>query len=259
MHGCRIWRLRPGSDVAQRSTADRSRSKDLRRHRFPVTEQDITEVAGLRVTSLERTLVDCARFLHPRDATVVVDSGIRILAAPDKWNRVSSDARVTAVRRRLLSRLEALRGCRGVRRARAVITHADPYAESPSESVLRWTVTAHGYPPPVAQFRIDVGDRTFFTDLTWKFEEGNVTRLVHAEFDGLVKYGGDRGTRALADEKPREDLIRERGDVFRRFGTADLSDEQAVVRRLASAFPPRLRGTLAPVPDLLGAPRPRRQ
>ncbi|MFD1719813.1 hypothetical protein [Georgenia deserti] len=258
LHGCRVWQLPTGADVVQKNTATRARSRDVRRHSFSVPDHDVCQVDGLAVTSLERTLVDCARFLQPRDAMVIVDSGLALLSDPDKWHREESDSRVETARVRLLARLDGLGGRRGVRRARAVITHADAYAESAAESVLRWIAVAHGFPPPLTQYRIDVGGRTFFTDLAWRVVDGQVTRIVHAEFDGELKYGGELGQRELVREKEREDLIRERGDTFRRFVSGDLRSLPRTIQRLASAFPLSARASFRPVPDLLGVPRPAR-
>ncbi|MFH5824833.1 hypothetical protein [Georgenia sp. AZ-5] len=127
IHGCWIWRPDRWTHLTQPVKPSTIRSADVRRHVGAVDPEDVTVVHGLPVTSLERTIEDCAMSMHPRDALVVVDSAIRILTRPDRRQRRSSDARIEQVRSALLARLERRRGQRGIVKARAVVTHADPY------------------------------------------------------------------------------------------------------------------------------------
>lgn len=61
--------------------------------------------------------------------------------------------------------------------------------------------------------------------------------LVVVEFDGLVKYEGAEGRRALAAEKRREDRLRARGFAVVRLTWADLDrpDRVAALMRRALA------------------------
>ncbi|WP_345039937.1 hypothetical protein [Georgenia daeguensis] len=223
---------------------------------------DVTTVGGIRVTSLERTIVDCALTLHPRDALVVVDSAMRLLTLPDRWRRPESDRRIEDLRLLLSERLEARAARRGKPTARSVLAHADPFAESAPESVLRWIAVSRGLPRPVSQFRVETVRGTLFSDMGWTVERvaqgaRDSAFTVHAEFDGRVKYRGTDGVaaaRAVVDEKLREDALRERGDRVRRFVTEDLSHQARTFERLCSAFPRSVTARFRPVPELMPPP-----
>jgi hypothetical protein len=260
--GCWLWQTKPLAHVvnAERTwSPSNARSADIRRHRLSLDPGDIIEVNGLRVTSPERTIVDCALTMHPRDALVVADSGLKLLTRANRWRRDEANTKVARVRAALQSRLDSLAGHRGVRQARAVIEHADPFPDSPPETVLRWIAVSGGLPRPITQLRVELGGHTFFSDLGWILNfahlgSDNRGRRVHAEFDGLVKYagGGESGARAVVAEKSREDLLREAGDLIRRFIHPDLRDEAEVLRRLCTAFPRAMVRRLRPVPELQG-------
>lgn len=83
--------------------------------------EDITVVDGLPVTTLARTLVDCAADL-PR---------LEAVAAADQFLRAGIDAASLATT--LATTLERVQGER-LRRANATLLAADPRAESPMES-----------------------------------------------------------------------------------------------------------------------------
>lgn len=180
------------------------------------------EVDGVPVTTLTETAVDVALREHPWRAIVVLDAVLR-----------------RGVERATI--LEALgsRRARGHRRARELVEHADPLAESPGESITRWGAHVLGAPEPVLQqeFRHDglLRDRV---DL-WFAEAG-----VIVEFDGRVKYDDPRRGRtaadALVDEKRREDRLRRRRGVngFARVMWADAMPAGQLPRILHDAGVP---------------------
>ena len=266
MHGLRLWRIDDAVHVSQEGTVTNQRSPFVERHRAVLPADDVTMVGGIRVTSVERTIEDCALTLHPRDALVVLDSAMRLLTQPDRWRRPESDRRAEELRWLLSERLEARATRRGKRTARSVLAHADPFAESAPESVLRWIAVSRGLPRPVSQFRVTTGRGTFFSDMGWTVERvapvgGRGSGFtVHAEFDGRVKYRGADGSdgadaaRAVVDEKLREDALREMGDRVRRFVTEDLGRPARTFERLCSAFPPGVTKRLRPVPELMPPP-----
>lgn len=105
--------------------------------------------AGL--TSIRRTIVDCARTLPLPEALAVTDSALR---------------RSVATRAALLNELDQTRG-RGVVRARCVLTRADPRAATVFESALRSITLDLGLTCLVPQLpvhtasvraRVDLGD-----------------------------------------------------------------------------------------------------
>lgn len=271
IHGLWLLRSPTTTHVIQRSKP-RRQAKGLRRHTGNVPVEDIVEVNGMRTTSIERTAVDCAKTMHPREALVVVDSALRLLVQPHRDQRRATDERTAVVRQRLLALVE--RGAwHGRRQARAVIAHADPYAESPYESVLRWIAVSRGLPRPVLQQRFDIRGRSYYTDTCWFIEievDGAAVRIcLIGEYDGDQKYlvetvtgatSADAAARAVIAEKRREDDLRSLpATEVQRFGRHDTADPDAAFRRLCAALPASYVATLRPVPELLGLVQPRRR
>ena len=120
----------------------------LRRRRLTLTQEDITIVSGLPVSTLMRTTVDCAFDLPAHDSICVVESALRAAARPSRYQYSQSDRRVEAARSQLQAAVIAQGRRAGARRARAVVAMASPFAESPGESLLHWFVHALGLPAP---------------------------------------------------------------------------------------------------------------
>lgn len=267
IHG--LWLLRSPEDVhLTQPYKPRRQTPGLRRHTAALPASDVTEVEGLRVTSIERTIVDCAKTLHPRDALVVADSGMRLLLQPRRNQREELAERVEQLRARLLELVE--RGARhGRPQARAVIAHADPWSESPYETVIRWIAVSRGLPPPILQVRFDVRGRTYYTDLCWLFEftiDGRTFRVrLLCEYDGEQKYAGDdlgvavstAVERVLAEKRREDDLRSMPWTTMVRFDRRDTRREDETFRRLCEQLPPSYTARLRPVPALLGSTSPR--
>lgn len=259
LHGWPVTTLDDRIRVTQTVNPGGSSTPDVLRHvRADLPDGDLTTVAGLLVTTPDRTVLDCARYLPPDRGLVVVDGALRSLARMSPHRRAESEARQEATRSRLLGQLATIGPARGTARARAVLAVATGFAATPPESRLRWAALAAGLPEPVAQLPIEIGSRLFFADLAWVGDDGGWLLVV--EFDGAVKYIGDetdpaQAARVVAAEKEREDLIRRHAAPlvrFERFTTADLSDPTAVARRLRAALPGPVR--LSPRPALRPSP-----
>ncbi|MBD8062611.1 hypothetical protein [Oceanitalea stevensii] len=236
------------------------------RHVRDLPADDVTEVSGLRVTTIERTIVDCAKSMHPRHALVIADSGMRALVAPRRDTPSSNAKRTATLRARLLAMVEQ-GDRRHLRRARAVVTWADPLAESPYETILRWVGVSRGLPRPVLQPRYEVEGHVYYPDVRWRLpvtEHGALTETITllGEYDGEVKFlpddpdGADArrrlSARVMAERRRQNRLASLPGTTVERFDRTDLSDEDAVFRRLCRPFPPGWVATLSPVPELLG-------
>ncbi|HWK92269.1 MAG TPA: hypothetical protein VNR17_08375 [Luteimicrobium sp.] len=120
------------------------------------------------MTSLERTLVDCARSLEPASAVVVADAALRKGADP----------------RLVQHHLDAATGGRGVVRARTVVAFADGASESPGESLTRWFAADAGLPVPEHAIAVPTWLGVKDVDLGWP------ELKIGIEFDGAVKYSG---------------------------------------------------------------------
>ena len=257
IHGCWIREVDDVVHVTQTTIPSTVGPRNLRRHFSPrLPDDDVTVVHGLRVTTLERTVEECARTMSPRDGLAIADSAIRILARPDRFDRAASTRGIARVRNRLRARLEAKPGARGIVRARAVVKYADGFSESPGETDLRWVAVSRGLPRPTSQFRIRTTEGTYYTDLGWVVAEGHndggrsLGRVIVAEYDGISKYGAGPDGTPLYAEKTREDAIRATGVVVHRFARRSFDDTDQLFATLCGGFPTEILQNLVPVPGL---------
>jgi hypothetical protein len=118
-----------------------------------------------------------------------------------------------------------------VRRAkvRRVLDLVDPAAESVGETRCRLLLRDLGYRVRSQVELVDPTGRRSRVDFL-------VQGLVVEEFDGLVKYEGHFGRRALADEKARESGLTDLGLEVVRVTWAELSDPAALRRRIEAAL-----------------------
>jgi very-short-patch-repair endonuclease len=223
--GLPLWIPPVTTHVVQSHKAGTRHDPAVSHHLGVIPASDRATVLGIPVTSLERTLVDCAATLPPLEALVVADAGLRAGADPDVLRLV----------------LAAGAGRRGVRRARAVVEFADDGAESPGESATRFVVLRDGLPVPSTQVRIETSEGTFWADLGWPG-----WKLV-LEYDGRLKYAADE--RAFMQEKRRHDAIQEAGWRVLRVTKEDLRGS-ALSRRVLAAAPPSARSALCRRPEL---------
>lgn len=205
----------------------------LARHTDLLPEADVAPVAGIRCTTLDRTVFDLARTLSWEAAVAAADAALRQVAMKDdRYDEFAAEQ----WRERMLERCARARGVRGIRQAEPVIRFADGRSESTGESVSRaqlWRLGFRRLRPqiPVAgpngqQYRVDLG-----------IEDAD----AFLEFDGLSKYldeamrSGRTIEQVVLAEKRREDWIR--GTTQKRFARAEtphILTPDALGRRLAA-------------------------
>ncbi len=224
--GLPLWRTPRQVHVLQQSTASARSDAAVVRHTMLVDDEDVRLVAGLRVTSLERTLVDCAALLEPIAGLVVADAALAAGADPGDVDR----------------RVHAARGARHVVRMRAVVAHADAGAESPYESASRFVVLRDGLPRPQTQVRVETRLGAVWSD--WGWEEFSLL----AEYDGRTKYAGIEQAAFMA-EKRRHDALLEAGQRVVRVVADDLRGSE-LTARLLPLLPRSVQRARRPRPDL---------
>ncbi len=212
--------------------------RPLVRHHYPMSSDDVVVLDGMRVTSPERTMVDCARFLQPDDGLVVLDSLFSVLTGAAEltrpWDHAEQiDDAAAALRRRLLKRVDEYAGQRGVRRARAVILAASPWSQSPWETELRRLLLAAGTLPPTPQYRAVTADGTYFPDLSWPQARTAV------EVNGAVKYR-DQGDATRARESRRRQALIDVGWTVVDVTPALIAHPEQVLAAIHDAVPPVL-------------------
>ncbi|MFD0687206.1 hypothetical protein [Actinomadura fibrosa] len=159
----------------------------------PITPETVRLPAGhvrqegdIRLTSLPRTALDCARWLPRIAAVAATDQFLRRGVLPDE---------LTAMAREIP-------GYRGNRKLRETLRLADRGAASPGESWTRTTIVTAGFPRPCTQIAV-MGPRgqPLYVDL------GYPEYRVGLEYDGERHHTGARNR--AHDERRRRWLARE--------------------------------------------------
>ena len=210
--------------VIQEVTPHRGRN-DLRRHRHRLTDRDVVALDGRLVTTLERTVADCAAGLPARDGLVLADAALR-----RGLDRAAC-----------LDRLERRTGRRGTRRALAVLELADEGAESPGESRMRHLVLRAGLPVPRTQVRVETADGPAWGDVGWPEWQ------LLAEYDGAAKYAArSTASASVLRERRRELAIERREWHVTRATSADMHRPGPFLESLLRFVPEQVRTTLRP-------------
>jgi len=202
---------------------------DVRRHRQHLRDDDVVELDGRRVTSLSRTIADCASSLRAQDGLVLADAALRLGLDREECGEM----------------LRSRSGQRGVRRATEVLSLADDGAESPGESRLRHMVLRAGLPAPQTQVLVETQDGPVWGDVGWP------EWRVLAEYDGVAKYTAtSTAAAAVLRERRREVAIERQGWRVLRATAADLHRPDPLVAALIRWAPPGTRDHVRPRPWL---------
>ena len=203
--------------VIQRSRPTSRGAPDVIRHVTDVPEDQRTVHRGHPVTTLERTVVDCAMTLGAHGGLVVADAALHVGADPAGC----------------LAILAGMAGRHGAPTARAVLDLADGGAESPGETSARFVLLRAGLPAPETQVAVSTRLGTFWADLGWR-----KWRLL-AEYDGRLKYGAaGMASEVVVQEKRRQEAIEEAGWRVLRLTKEDLREPSQLIQRLARYLPP---------------------
>jgi hypothetical protein len=178
-------------------------------------------IAGIRVTSAARTVLDLARTTPFDSAVATADAALH--------NKLTT-------RTSLDEQLLRLRPGPGSRDATTALSFADGRSDSPGESLSRVAFHHGELPTPHLQARISDEAGNFVADTDFLFE----TLGVIGEFDGRSKYqAGLRRGRTVEEvviaEKYRENRIRALGWIVARWTWADLENRTSLVARIEAA------------------------
>lgn len=217
------------------STHRRSTSS-LRRHAVALRCEDVAVSQGVRVTSLERTLMDCL-------CGTGLDQGLAIIDSALHWNLIGAP-----VLERYLETCGV--GRRGIRQARRTLALADGRSGSALESFARAKMVKLGFAAPELQVELFdplEPDNPKFGDFGWLLDS---PRPIIGEADGLGKYRGGHAGKAMADsvggvirelswERRREAHLNLTDARIVRFSYGDVADEAYFERLLTAAGVPR--------------------
>jgi hypothetical protein len=186
-------------------------------HQGGFRDEDMIEIDGLAMFSLDRALADFLCDGDKRAAFAAVDEAMRGLPSDH----------VGKLRENVRDRLTDRRDRRGIHRALMLLDLATGKAESPPESMLRLIVVEAGFPVPEPQYEITTvdGRKLYVLDMAWP------SRQIALEYDGFAAH----------EERREYDLVRDermagRGWVTVRAAAADLRDPSRLLTELRSAF-----------------------
>ncbi|MBP2218277.1 type IV toxin-antitoxin system AbiEi family antitoxin domain-containing protein [Arthrobacter sp. CAN_C5] len=216
IHGLHLWNVDHTIHLAQKyPTSAHGPAADVRAHCSPLEPEEITYRQNLRVTTLERTAVDCARVLSYQKALIVADHALRLGGSQPQMQDIAG----------------RLAGCKGAANARRVTADASPLAESPGETLSRHFIRKMRVPMPEQQVQVRTRHGDHRLDFAWR------ELLLALEFDGRIKYFAYAPTdEVLFEERRREKALMEDGWQFVRLEWADLFREAKLRRRIANAL-----------------------
>lgn len=221
--------------MTRTTTGHADKGPHLRVRNTRLTEEEVTLLDGMRITTLARTVSDVARLEPLRWGVAAADRGLQL--------GLEKPSLETAIR--LHPRLQ------GVRRARTVAELASPLSESPAESISRVHILQAGLPAPEQQVEIydEQGEFVARVDFLWR-DHG-----VVGEVDGAGKYGellpaGVTPQDAVMAEKSREGRLRALGYWTVRWDWRTANEPASLVQAIAPALGtssrPETRGFTVP-------------
>lgn len=213
LHGIDVWDVPLHRVHVSRPPSRSGRvTAGLHAHTTHWDDGEITQVLGVPVTSIARTVVDLARTLPRDEAVAVGDAALRL-----DPGAASQIARV----------LEASRCRYGLVSASSVLQLLDGRSDSIGESLSRIRMREYGLPVPDLQRDLITHDgRPVRVGFYWE-DLG-----VVGQFDDNEKYTEPRD---LIDEKRRDDGLRDLGLEVVRWEWTELEQFEVVARRFERA------------------------
>jgi hypothetical protein len=210
MHGLPfVYSELPPVHVTRAGAAKSRRGSGLMSHRGALTPGEVVMLGGLPVTTVARTVVDCALLLPFANAVVLTDAALH-------RQQVTPGALVTQLR--LHPRVP------GMRTAADVIGFADRRSAGVGESYSRVLLRRAGLPPPELRVTLSESPDQSLGVAAFGYRE----QRVLGEFDG---HDGPT-PHVLA----RDELRRDAGWQVLRWAWTDLCSPGALIVRLASAL-----------------------
>ena len=195
------------------------------------SEAPEVRVEGVRVTSVEYTIIQLAR--HARLGAALVAADAALCDMP-----FSAQPPLTT-RAKLFAMHDRLRPYHRSRRVEAVLHRVTHLSGSPLETVSRLAMEELGFAAPLLQVCIPLeGWADAYLDFYW--DDG-----IGGESDGDSKYtasdGGAEASARLLAEKAREDELRRRLNQLVRWGWRDAWAGGPLERKLLRVGVPRVR------------------
>ena len=220
LHGLPTWGLDLTRVHFTRSRGRIRTDRVIEIHRSTLAPEEIVELDGIRVTTVERAIAETACSTSYEVGVVLGDAALR-------GRLTTSDELIAAADRH--------RHWHGSRAARTAARFADGLSESVGESRLRVLMADHQLPAPKLQVEIRDDDGLLIGRVDFLILDDLIV-----EFDGAQKYG--HSSQAVVAEKWREDRLRERGYRVVRVSWPDLDQPGTTAARLRRQLPGADRG-----------------
>lgn len=221
LHGLDVWNAPDQIHVnAPYNSSLQKGAPDVTVHHMDLDPRDVMQmhiqgVGTVLVTSLARTVLDCARTARFDLAAVIGDSALHKGLAPGALQAMAAE----------------LAGRRGMKRAQKVLAVLNALAESAGETRTRLIVLDLPIEQPELQIRLLIDGREYRPDFAWR-----VIKLI-LEFDGDVKYFGSASAdEALVRERERENALIEDGWRIIRIKWKHLEQPEVVKVRILAAY-----------------------
>lgn len=216
LHGCTAANTSP-IHVLMRYERRMQARAELRVHRGWFSDEDVTEIEGLSVLALDRTIADLLCTYDRREALACADQAAALHPEPQRARFIAAVG----------LELDQRRDRRWTRQAADLLRLIDGRVESPPESWLRLLVVEAGFPPPAVQFPIADRDGVlvYRLDLAWP------EIRIALEYDGYEAHV----SRQVQDAARDADLAR-RGWLTVRATVDDLRHPRRLLDELTRAF-----------------------
>ncbi|SDL50899.1 type IV toxin-antitoxin system AbiEi family antitoxin domain-containing protein [Tessaracoccus oleiagri] len=189
--------------MTRTTTGHADKGPHLRVRNTRLTDDEVTTLDGMPITTLARTVSDVAR------------------TEPLMWGVAAADrALADGLQRESLAAAVGMHPrLHGIRKALSVAMMASPFAESPAESLSRTNLILAGLPAPQEQVEIFDEEGAFVARVDFLWPDHGVV----GEVDGAAKYGdlledGMTSQDAVMAEKHREAGLRRLGYWVTRWG-----------------------------------------
>ncbi|GAA1756288.1 hypothetical protein GCM10009712_01540 [Pseudarthrobacter sulfonivorans] len=219
LHSCHVWDVGPLVHVTtDYANTRKSSGRNVRTHRMDLQPGDLSTLWGpdgreILTTSIERTVLDCARILPLEQAAVIGDHALCKGARIDSMRRLLEESPVK----------------RGSRRALDLLAVLDGRSESVGETRTRLLLRSLGLTMFIPQFEIPTALGRFRADFA------DPESRVVIEFDGRGKYTDYKPTdEVLLAERSRENALIEEGWLVLRVEWNHLAHPGELCRRIAT-------------------------
>lgn len=199
--------------ITREPTRSRLKRRGIITHRSLLPKDEVDRVNGRRVTSPERTWLDCASLLTLQDLVILGDHLVR---EPYGWAETP---------RLQWTTVDALDGCvhrhpgvPHISKARNALELIRVGADSPQETLLRLAMGRAGLPEPVLQ--IECWDPQYSPDFPATADLGYPQWGIAIQYEGKHHGVGNQ----LAKDLRRDQAFLRQGWIVLRFGSGDSAE-----------------------------------